>query len=178
MRQPAAPSGLSSSNPHQTCVTLGLIRRGAFFGHCDARQAGAKTPFLHPAICALPCRMKHYFPADRHLRARSLAVPPFHAVPLRLRADGWTPLRQAEFIGHLAATRSVAEAAREVSMAREALKPSRKVTTEQLSWRVETGIWQVRLRAGRYASVCRKADKSALFALLARTARGAVGEAV
>ena len=141
--------------------------------------------------------------------------------PLRLRADGWTPLRQAEFIGHLAATRSVAEAAREVSMAREtayrlrdrpgaegfaaawdvalarlgseagraralaalaaareALKPSRKVTTEQLSWRVETGIWQIRLRAGRYASVCRKADNSALFALLARTGRGAVGEAV
>lgn len=165
--------------------------------------------------------MKHYLPPDRHSRARSIPIPPFHAVPLRLRAAGWIPLRQAEFIGHLAATRSVARAAREVSMAREtayrlrdkpgaqgfaaawdvaltrlgseasrarllvalaaareALKPSRKVTTAQLTWRVETGIWQVRLCAGRYDSVSRKADNPALFALLARTGRGAMGEMV
>ena len=46
-------------------------------------------------------------------------IPPFHAVPGRSRADGWTPLRQAEFIGELAETRSVAEAARRVGMTRE-----------------------------------------------------------
>lgn len=32
-------------------------------------------------------------------------IPLFHAVPTRVCADGWTPLRQAEFIGHLAETR-------------------------------------------------------------------------
>jgi hypothetical protein len=46
-------------------------------------------------------------------------VPPFLPVPLRARADGWTPERQARFIGLLAETGSVAEAARRVGMARE-----------------------------------------------------------
>lgn len=63
--------------------------------------------------------MKLYRPAMPRPRALALRIPPFHAVPLRQRADGWTALRQAEFIGHLAATRSVAAAARAVSMGRE-----------------------------------------------------------
>jgi hypothetical protein len=46
-------------------------------------------------------------------------VPPFLPVPLRARADGWTPDRQARFIGLLAETGSVAEAARGVGMSRE-----------------------------------------------------------
>lgn len=46
-------------------------------------------------------------------------VPPFTPVPTRPRADGWTPLRQAEFIGMLAQTGSVREAAAFVGMARE-----------------------------------------------------------
>ena len=46
-------------------------------------------------------------------------VPAFHPVPLRDRKDGWTPIKQAEFIGYLAETRSVAKAARLVGMARE-----------------------------------------------------------
>ncbi|QWC55965.1 hypothetical protein F7D01_01615 [Erythrobacter sp. 3-20A1M] len=63
--------------------------------------------------------MKRYFTLPPRDRSPAIAIPPFHAVPVRLRADGWTPLRQAEFIGHLAETRSVAQAARCVSMARE-----------------------------------------------------------
>jgi len=63
--------------------------------------------------------MKHYFPAPSHPRRHALRIPDFHAVPGRGRCDGWTPLRQAEFIGHLAATRSVSAAAKAVSMARE-----------------------------------------------------------
>ena len=153
--------------------------------------------------------MKHYPPKPAQPRTPARYIPPFHAVPLRARADGWTPLRQAEFIGHLAETRSVAGAARAVGMAREtayrlrgraggegfdaawdaalartataagrarllaaletardAIKPSRKVTLRQLEWRVESGIWQVILRGGRYAGVRRKADNSALLALL------------
>ncbi|WP_435418541.1 hypothetical protein WAB17_02920 [Parerythrobacter aurantius] len=55
-------------------------------------------------------------PAPARLRGR---IPPFHAVPGKARSDGWTPLKQAEFIGELAETRSVSEAARRVGMARE-----------------------------------------------------------
>nr|WP_298895715.1 hypothetical protein [uncultured Altererythrobacter sp.] len=155
--------------------------------------------------------MKHYFPKKHRARGPVRPIPSFHAVPVRFRADGWTPLRQAEFIGHLAETRSVAKAARAVSMGREgayrlrtkpgsegfsaawdvalarlgtakgraqcaapaeyarlALRASRKVTLEQLQWRMETGIWQVILRDGRYRGVRRKADNSALLALLRR----------
>lgn len=128
-------------------------------------------------------------------------IPLFHAVPVRIRADGWTPLRQAEFIGHLAETRSVREAARRVGMARETAYrlrhragaesfcaawdaalgeapgedgtgPARKVTLRELRWQVETGLWQVLMRGGRYAGVRRKADDSALLRLLARTGAG------
>ena len=49
----------------------------------------------------------------------SVRVPAFAPVPLRYRADGWTPGRQADFLGHLAETRSVAAAARHVGMTRE-----------------------------------------------------------
>lgn len=152
--------------------------------------------------------MKHYPAPAAQPRHAARFIPPFHAVPVRRRADGWTPLRQAEFIGHLAATRSVAAAARKVGMAREtayrlrdkpgaqgfvcaweaalaaagsplaraaiagareALRARPKVTLGELHWRVETGVWQVILRAGRYAGVRRKPDNPALLALLART---------
>lgn len=46
-------------------------------------------------------------------------IPAFYAVPGKARADGWTPLRQAEFIGHLAETRCVTAAARRAGMGRE-----------------------------------------------------------
>jgi hypothetical protein len=46
-------------------------------------------------------------------------LPAFMPVPVKRRADGWTPLRQAEFIGVLAETGSVRAAAEFVGMARE-----------------------------------------------------------
>lgn len=46
-------------------------------------------------------------------------ILPFHAVPGRARSDGWTPVRQAEFIGLLAEMRSVARAAAALGMRRE-----------------------------------------------------------
>jgi len=52
-------------------------------------------------------------------RAPRPRLPAFHPVPVRARADGWTPVRQAEFIGMLAETGSVAAAAAFVGMARE-----------------------------------------------------------
>jgi hypothetical protein len=47
-------------------------------------------------------------------------VPPFVPVPVRARADGWTVERQGRFIGFLAETGSVAEAARRVGVSRVA----------------------------------------------------------
>jgi hypothetical protein len=46
-------------------------------------------------------------------------IPAFAPVPVRRRADGWTPVKQAEFIGMLAQTGSVRAAAAFVGMARE-----------------------------------------------------------
>ena len=156
--------------------------------------------------------MKHYPAPFSRPRAIQRQIPPFHAVPVRIRADGWTPLRQAEFVGMLAQTRSVAAAARFVGMGRESAyrlrgrpgsegfcaawdaavaplgsaggrarylaaqelgravrAPSRKSTLVDLQWRVETGLWHVILRGGRYAGVRQLADNDALLMLLRRT---------
>lgn len=119
-------------------------------------------------------------------------IPRFTPVPVRSRSDGWTPLRQAEFIGMLAETRSVAAAARFVGMARETAyrlrrKPgaegfaaawdaalghpprpqprrgSRKVTPAH-SWRaVVDGRWRVIVWDGKYCgSVCEPHDSALL----------------
>lgn len=63
--------------------------------------------------------MKHYAPQPAALRTPPPKLPPFHAVQTRQRADGWTPERQAEFIGHIAETHLVSAAVRAVSMSRE-----------------------------------------------------------
>lgn len=155
--------------------------------------------------------MKHYPAPSSRPRTIPRQIPLFHAVPVRIRADGWTPVRQAEFIGVLAQTRSVAAAARFVGMGREsayrlrgrpgsegfcaawdaavaplgsaggralylaaqqvarvARSPSRKATLADLEWRVETGLWHVILRGGRYAGVRQLADNDALLMLLRR----------
>jgi hypothetical protein len=122
-------------------------------------------------------------------------VPAFVPVPLRTRADGWTPLRQAEFLGYLAETRSVAEAARRVNMARETAyrlrsKPgaesfaaawdaamgrseartpaASKVTGYELWHRAFHGLFKPVMRGGRYAGTLRKSDSSALLRVVAR----------
>jgi hypothetical protein len=121
-------------------------------------------------------------------------VPAFVPVPLRARADGWTPLRQAEFIGRLAETRSVAAAAAAVGMARETAYrlrrrrgaegfaaawdaalgftgPCGKVTHSDLAAAVREGTLRPVLRGGRYLAVVRKPSISALLTLLAREDR-------
>jgi hypothetical protein len=52
-------------------------------------------------------------------RYRLRRLPAFVPVPLRCRKDGWTPRKQATFLGFLAETGSVAQAALRVGMARE-----------------------------------------------------------
>ena len=171
--------------------------------------------------------MKRYSGCPDTKPIPQIVIPAFHAVPVRQRADGWTPLRQAEFVGQLAQCGSVAQAARAVSMGRETAyrlrrKPGAegfaaawdvallrwrvlgargrvsertlrrlvlameagiaarqvqpKVTLAQLRWRIETGLWQVLMSGRRYTGVRRKADNSALFAVLARTGRSQVRE--
>lgn len=120
-------------------------------------------------------------------------VPPFLPVPLRARGDGWTPQRQANFIGHLAETGSVAEAARRVGMSRvaayrlrrcaeaesfahawdavmaawrgEEILP-RKVTLAELSGHAFDGPFVVLMRRARFVRAARKPNSSKLLRYL------------
>ena len=122
-------------------------------------------------------------------------VPPFLPVPLRTRADGWTPERQAKFIGLLAETGSVAEAARGVGMSRMAayrlrrragaeslahawdaivgfwqgdpVEP-RKVTPSELFERAHDGDFHIRMRRRKFVRAARKPSTSALLRHLRR----------
>lgn len=74
-------------------------------------------------------------------------LPAFAPVPVKRRADGWTPVRQAEFIGVLAETGSVSAAAEFVGMAREtAYRLRRKPGAEEFAraWDVAVAISGVR----------------------------------
>ena len=126
-------------------------------------------------------------PAPRRRRR----IPQFHPVPVRPRGDGWTPERQAHFIGMLAQTRSVLAAARAVGMGRESAyrlraRPgaagfaaawdaalgqphkrvdlaSAKATGLPPEVRFASGLLQVVMYAGRLRAICRKPDNNALL---------------
>ena len=122
-------------------------------------------------------------------------VPAFTPVPLRARKDGWTPVRQAEFLGLLAETRCIKRAAERVGMSRDSAyqlrrKPGAeefvaawdailgvpgsrqpKITLETLFQRIRQGRYQPILRGGRYAGTIRKPDNSALLVALGRLDR-------
>lgn len=126
-------------------------------------------------------------------------IPAFTPVPLRPRPDGWSPVRQAEFIGLLAQTRCVSKAATLVGMSRESAyrlrrkpgaeefvaawdailgapgtpdsKGRAKVTLETLFQRIKQGSYRPILRGGRYVGTIQKHDNSALLALLGRLDR-------
>ncbi|WP_054530833.1 hypothetical protein [Erythrobacter sp. SG61-1L] len=129
-------------------------------------------------------------------------VPAFVPVPLRARADGWTPGRQAAFLGYLAQTRSVSEAARLVGMARETAyrlrgrrgaesfavawdvamgrargdtHRSRKVTGYELEYRAFHGALKPVLYRGRFTAIARKPGATALLRLVARPWLGLAG---
>ncbi len=82
-------------------------------------------------------------------------IPAFHPVPLRARVDGWTPVRQAMFIGYLAETRSVAEAARRVGRSREsAYRLRRKPGAEAFA-----AVWDMALGQCGLFDGAREIDK-------------------
>ncbi|MDD3799579.1 MAG: hypothetical protein PHE36_10420 [Novosphingobium sp.] len=131
------------------------------------------------------------YPPRRRFRGR---LPAFLPVPLRGRGDGWTVERQGAFIGLLAETGSVSEAARRVGMSRKGAyqlrsrpgaegfaaawdvalgSPPRKVTGEDLARLAFEGTIRPVMRAGRYRGLAKKSCDSALLRLLDRLDRAA-----
>jgi hypothetical protein len=115
-------------------------------------------------------------------------IPSFTPVPLRYRADGWTPVRQAAFLGVLAETRCVAKAARAVGMGRESAYRLRdrpgaesfaaawdkvlsiagesRMSTHDMLWhRVEYGKVRPVMRDGRCVGMRASPDNDALIIL-------------
>jgi len=125
-------------------------------------------------------------------------LPAFLPVPLRARRDGWTPMRQARFIGFLAQTGCVRKAAQLVGLTRESAYRLRKRSgagsfiaawntamqgRTQPKWKFTQtdrmplaldGTLTPRLWRGRFTGVQRKASISALLALVSSLDRMAV----
>ncbi len=127
-------------------------------------------------------------------------IPAFHPVPVSPRHDGWTPERQAAFIGYLAQTRCVTTAAAmvgkdktsayrlrkragaagfaaawDVALGRgrsSVATSSAKSTGLDAGYRLATGLAQVVMYRGKYRATRWKADNSALLQLVAQLARG------
>lgn len=133
--------------------------------------------------------MKPHPPRPRHIR-----VPAFAPVPVRPRRDGWTPARQAAFLGALAETGSVEQAAARVGLSRETAyrlrrKPGagsfaaawdkvtgkppvkRKVTPEERAVRARFGLLKVRMYYGRHVATELKPDNRGLLSFLAQLDR-------
>lgn len=135
-------------------------------------------------------------PRSRAVQDRRISrIPEFTPVPLRARADGWTPLRQAEFLGHLAETRCIKRAAARVGMSRESAyrlrrkpgaeefaaawdailgapgTPRPKVTLDRLFQQIREGRLRPVLRSGLYVGTLKKPDNRALLQALARLDR-------
>lgn len=132
-------------------------------------------------------------------------IPPFHPVPVASRRDGWTPERQAEFVGMLAETRSVEGACRAVCMGKESAyrlrkrpgaagfaaawdaalgKPhaavdlaSAKSTGLGTDYRLRAGLMVVVMERGRYSGSYWKDDDNALLQHLAQLDRAAASGA-
>jgi hypothetical protein len=131
--------------------------------------------------------MKPESPPARPPRRRQPRVPPFYPVPIRTRSDGWTALRQADFLGFLAETGSITAAAELVGMSRKgayALRakpgaesfaaawdaalwlPERKVTVDDQRFFAEEGLLHLRFFRGRYRGSQQIPDTSALLRLV------------
>ena len=120
--------------------------------------------------------------------SRRRRVPAFTPVPLRFRKDGWTPARQADFLGRLAETGSVSAAARHVGKTRESAyrlrdkdgaqsfaaawdfilaEPprARKSTTDLLRYRMSFGKLRPVMRGGSHVATFHSPDNDAVLRL-------------
>jgi hypothetical protein len=118
-------------------------------------------------------------------------VPAFTPVPLRFRSDGWTPMRQAGFLGALAETWCVAAAARRVGKCRESAyrlrakagaesfaaawdailaepRRARKSTHELLAHRASYGRLKPVMRGGKHLGTLLSPDNDAVLRLYRR----------
>lgn len=121
-------------------------------------------------------------------------IPDFVPVPLRARRDGWTPVRQGEFVGWLAQSGSVVQAAAWVGCSRAsayALRgragaegfgdawdvaasggvldlPARKLTPGEVAVAAQVGLVRVIMRRGRYVGTRVVPQVSALLRQLAQ----------
>ncbi|HEY6916882.1 MAG TPA: hypothetical protein VI381_04505 [Allosphingosinicella sp.] len=96
-----------------------------------------------------------------------IRVPAFAPVPLRYRADGWTPGRQADFLGSLAETRSVA-AAWDAVMPRwseRRLSGSRKVTPSPDFHRAFYGTLKPVMRGSKHVATLHSTSNDAALRL-------------
>lgn len=140
--------------------------------------------------------MKHDTRPIVRPRRRLPRVPAFYPVPLRPMRNGWTPEKQAHFLGWLAETGSVSIACARVGMSRNTAyklrrkpgaesfaaawdaalgAPVRKVTITDLPYLAYHGLIRPCFRAGKYVGFRQKPDNSALLRLLARFDRLAPG---
>lgn len=175
-------------------------RRGGLSYASRSDLDGVRSAFLHTPTYDLNSRMTARFiprwPAY-------LRLPDFAPVPMRGRGDGWTPVRQGDFIGFLAQTGSVAEAARQVGMSRESayrlrrregaqgfatawdaalaagesqhIPPFRKVTSADVAAQALGVLLQVRMRRGRYVGTLQKINDTMLLRHLAQLDRATAG---
>ncbi len=137
-------------------------------------------------------------------QSRRRRIPAFHPVPVSPRHDGWTPQRQAAFIGYLAQTRCVTTAAVLVGMDKTSAYrlrkragsagfaaawdvamgrgrgtvtlSSAKSTGLSAGYRYHAGLAQVVMYRGKYRATHWKADDNALLQYVSQLGRaGAVG---
>ena len=122
-------------------------------------------------------------------RRRLPRVPAFYPVPVRAMHNGWSPQRQAHFLGWLAETGSVSAACARVGMSRNSAynlrrkpeaesfaaawdaalgMPIRKVTIHDLAFLAYHGLVKPYFRGGKYIGSRPKPCGSALLRLLAR----------
>jgi molybdenum-dependent DNA-binding transcriptional regulator ModE len=133
--------------------------------------------------------MSNESPPITRPRRRLPRVPAFYPVPVRQMHNGWSPQRQAHFLGWLAETGSVSAACARVGMSRNSAynlrkkpdaesfaaawdaalgMPIRKVTVSDLEFLAYHGLVKPRFRGGKYIGSRPKPSASALLRLLAR----------
>jgi hypothetical protein len=92
----------------------------------SARQSpGSDTAIARQSYGTDPATAPHP-PATTTSAAAPAVLPPFEPVPVRPRADGWTPARQRAFVEHLAETLSVEAAAALAGMSAQGARALRR----------------------------------------------------